>query len=182
MLPNPLIIPSGPPQRSAPELQQASEREPAPEGKKKRPFWRKAVNVFAYIVIIGGITFGLPKALAWALDTPYPMATITSGSMWPALKEGDLVFIQGIKSKSDMSIGDVVVYRNKENGTFVIHRVVAMGEKTFTTKGDANFSKDDPVRYEDAVGKAYELGGYYARIPYLGIITVYASKQLNHQP
>ena len=37
--------------------------------------------------------------LSWYLDTPYPMAAITSGSMWPVLKEGSLVFIKSVKKK-----------------------------------------------------------------------------------
>ena len=50
-----------------------------------------------YVVIVGGTVVGLPKALSWYLETPYPMAAITSGSMWPVLKEGDIVFVQGVK-------------------------------------------------------------------------------------
>ena len=93
--------------------------------KKKRRVARVVLNVVIYILIIAGITVGIPKFLAWYLDTPYPMATITSGSMWPALKEGDLVFIKGIRDKAEIAIGDIIVYRNRENSTFTIHRVVA---------------------------------------------------------
>lgn len=145
---------------------------------KKSPL-RFLVNALAYILIMGGIVFGLPKFLAWELNTPYPMAAITSGSMWPALKEGDLVFVQGIINKSDISIGDIIVYRNKSNNTFVIHRVVALGDDALTTQGDANFSKDALVSYEDVVGKTFKIFGWNARIPNLGVITVYANKKIN---
>ena len=79
------------------------------------------INLIIYIAIIGGVVFGFPSALSWYLDTPYPMAAITSGSMWPVLKEGSLVFIKFVE-KSEIEVGDIVVYRN--NKEFTIHRVV----------------------------------------------------------
>lgn len=135
------------------------------------------LNFFIYIFIIIAITTGLPKFLSWYLKTPYPMATITSGSMWPVLKEGDLIFIQGIKNKEDININDIVIYRNKNEGAFIIHRAVALGENTLTTKGDANFTKDTPVSYEDVIGKTFKVLGYNFRIPSLGFITLYANKK-----
>lgn len=147
---------------------------------KKKKIIKFALNALVYILIIGGITVGLPKFLSWFLDTPYPMATITSGSMWPALKEGDLVFIQGVHDKSDIDVGDIIVFRNRQNNTFTIHRVAALKQDTLTTKGDANFSEDIPIGYEDVIGKTVALFGYQARIPHAGLITVYANKKLNN--
>jgi len=135
---------------------------------------RFILNTAVYIGIVAGLLFGLPRFLTWYLETPYPMAAITSGSMWPALHEGDLVFIEGIK-KEEIREGDVVVWRNP-NG-FTIHRVVRLDEDTFVTKGDANFNEDSPVRYEDVVGRTYQVFGKNARIPYFGMITVYANKR-----
>ena len=146
---------------------------------KKKKIIKFVLNFFVYILIIGGITVGLPKLLAWSLNIPYPMATITSGSMWPALKEGDLVFIKGVQGKNDLNIGDIIVYRNNLNNTFTIHRVVELGEDALTTRGDANFSKETPVRYEDVVGKTLTVFGRPARVPNAGFITVYANKKLN---
>ena len=82
------------------------------------------INLFIYMAIVGAIVYGLPKFLSWSLNTPYPMAAITSGSMWPALNEGDLVFIKGGLKKEDLKEGDVVVYRNERGGSFTIHRIV----------------------------------------------------------
>lgn len=147
----------------------------------KRSLLRFIVSALIYVLIVAGIVLGLPKVLARALDTPYPMAAITSGSMWPALKEGDLVFVQGVAGKSDIRVGDVIVYRNKSNNTFVIHRVVALGEDTLTTQGDANFTKDASVPYGEVVGKTVKIFGWDARVPHLGVITVYASKKINQQ-
>ena len=142
--------------------------------KPKKKAWRKILNVVIYFVIIFGIVFGLPRFLTRALDTPYPMAAITSGSMWPALKEGDLVFVQGIQ-KEDLKVGDIVVYKNKNNNTFTIHRVVKLNPENFVTKGDGNFNEDEPALYPDLVGRSLTLFGKPFHIPYLGSITVFAS-------
>src|SRR3990167_8864143 len=98
-------------------------------------------NIVIYIVIVLGLIFGLPKFLSWALDTPYPMAAITSGSMWPALKKGDLVLIEGVE-KNELKTGDIIVFENKERKNFTIHRVVDLSEDKIVTKGDANFNED----------------------------------------
>lgn len=144
--------------------------------KPKKKAWRKILNAAIYFVIIFGIVFGLPKFLSWSLHTSYPMAAITSGSMWPVLGEGDLVFVQGISGKEELKIGDVIVYRNKVNNTFTIHRIVKMNEDTLVTKGDANFNEDAPTPYSDVVGKALVLfGDKPFHIPYLGSITVFAN-------
>ena len=149
--------------------------------KKKRRVLRAVVNVVIYIAIIASITVGIPKFLSWYLDTPYPMATITSGSMWPALKEGDLVFIKGIRDRVQIQIGDIIVYRNKENNTFTIHRVVALGNDEITTQGDANFTKDAPVKYENVIGETFTVYGKSVRLPSAGFVTMYASNKIKSQ-
>ena len=135
------------------------------------------VNLFIYLAIVAGTVWGLPKLLSELLHTPYPMASITSGSMWPALKEGDLVLIKGV-DRDELNVGDIIVYRNKENGTFTIHRVKELHENDLITKGDANFNEDSPVAYEDVIGKNIRLFGKPFRVPYLGSVTVWANK--NH--
>ncbi len=132
------------------------------------------INIFTYIAIVAVIVFGLPKFLSYYLETPYPMAAITSGSMWPALKEGDLIFIEGTEPEQ-VKVGDIVVFRSEATGNFIIHRVVKISGQTFVTKGDANFTEDQPTKFENLIGKAFSLNGKNMRIPYLGSITVFAS-------
>lgn len=139
-----------------------------------KSFLKFILNMIIYIAIVAGVLIGMPRFLAWYLDTPYPLAAITSGSMWPVLQEGDLIFIQGV-AKKDIHEGDIIVWRNP-NG-FTIHRVLKLNEDTLVTKGDANFTEDDPVKYEDIVGKTYQVFGKDARIPYLGMISVYANQR-----
>ena len=124
-----------------------------------------------YIGIVVAVLFGLPRFLSWYLDTPYPMAAITSGSMWAALKQGDLVLIQGVK-KEDLIVGDIVVWQNPQG--FTIHRVAKLTEDAAATKGDANFAEDKPVSYDDVVGRTVRALGRDIRLPYFGMISVYA--------
>ena len=133
------------------------------------------LNIVVYVAIVGVTVFGLPRFLAWKLNTTYPMAAITSGSMWPALKEGDLVFIEGVP-KETLETGDIIVYRNPTGNGFTIHRIKELRDDELVTKGDANFKDDEPVPYDHVVGRTYQMMGTNARIPYLGFITVYAAK------
>ena len=148
----------------------------AKTGTIKKAIVRSTINIVTYIVIVGVVVVGLPKFLSWSLNTPYPMAAITSGSMWPVLKEGDLVFIQGV-SRSELKVGDIIVYRNADGAGFTIHRITKLKEDTLITKGDANFMDDSPVKYENVVGRSYQIFGKYARLPYLGFVTVYATRK-----
>lgn len=136
------------------------------------------LNLFIYFAIVTSIIFGLPRLLIHSLNTPYPMAAITSGSMWPELKEGELIFIQGI-GKDNLKIGDIVVYRNTRGDTFTIHRIIDLKESEFITKGDANFGPDAPVTYDRLVGRTFNFQNKPVHIPYLGSITMFASNLKN---
>jgi signal peptidase len=144
------------------------------ERRKKSRAKSIVLNTIVYFLIVGGIIFGLPRALSSVLNTSFPMAAITSGSMWPDLKVGSLVFIEGIDGH-EVQVGDIIVYQNRKNNTFTIHRVVKLNENTLVTKGDANFKDDEPISYSDIIGRTVEVFGKPARIPYLGSITVFAS-------
>lgn len=128
-----------------------------------------------YLIVVFSLAMGLPKALSWALGTPYPMATITSQSMWPTLKRGDLVFVARAEPRG-VKKGRIIVYRLGES--FIIHRVVDIDAKTVTTKGDANPEVDSPVARSDIVGIIPVLRKRPVKIPYLGHI----SFALNRSP
>ncbi|HLB57487.1 MAG TPA: signal peptidase I, partial [Gammaproteobacteria bacterium] len=115
-----------------------------------RRLFKFLLNVSIYIAIVVALLYGLPRFLSWYLETSYPIAAITSGSMWPALRQGDLVFIQHV-SREDLKVGDIVVWQNP-NG-FTIHRVKELRENGLVTRGDANFTDDPPVQYEDVIGR-----------------------------
>ena len=150
--------------------------------KEKRQRQTKTVRILKtvggtilYIAFIAVLIWGAPKALSSYLKTDYPMAAITSGSMWPELKKGDLIFIEGLDDPRNVQIGDIIVYMNEKNA-FTIHRIIKLDEETLTTKGDANNVEDKPIRYEDIVGRLYKIGNRNARIPKLGFVSTAFSK------
>lgn len=125
-----------------------------------------------YIALVGGIVWGLPKFLSWKLETQYPIAAITSGSMWPVLKKSDLVFIQKV-SRGDLKEGDIIVWQNERG--FTIHRIVRIEADTLVTKGDANFTEDPSISYGDVIGRTVMLGSKPLRIPMFGSIAVWSN-------
>lgn len=139
----------------------------------KRRVLKFFLNFLVYVLIVVGVVWGLPELLSRQLGTEYPIAAITSGSMWPVLKEKDLVLIEAVE-KAEIKVGDIVVWQNSLG--FTIHRVVELKDSTLVTKGDANFIKDKPVRYMDIIGRTLAFRGKPARIPYLGFISVLGGK------
>lgn len=128
---------------------------------------KKSIMEWAvYIVAFALIVLGTPKLLTKILNSDYPIASITSSSMWPAIKRGDIVFINGVNGKGNIKLGDIVVYSNERG--FTIHRVVKMNEDTFITRGDANNVDDKPVKYEELIGKTVNFRNKPLRVPYLG--------------
>ncbi len=138
----------------------------------KNKIIKSIIEWLIYAVIFVAIVWGTPKVLAKVLNTPYPIAAITSSSMWPALKQGDLVFIQGVTGKDQVKMGDIVVYRNPSTGSgqvgFTIHRVVQLNNDNLITKGDANNIEDPAVTYQEIIGKTVVISGKTLRVPYLG--------------
>lgn len=122
-----------------------------------------------YAGIIVGILWGVPNLLSKNLGTEYPIAAITSGSMWPVLKQNDIVLIKAVP-KEELAVGDVVVWQNERG--FTIHRIVKLASTTLVTKGDGNFTEDDPIAYSDIIGRTVMLGSKPLRIPFLGSVSV----------
>lgn len=127
-----------------------------------------------YIAILVSLVFGIPRGLAYVLKTDHPMASITSGSMWPDLKKGDLILIKGLNSKEEIKLNDIVVYQNPKG--FTIHRVIKMNEDTLVTKGDANNIEDAPIGYGEVIGKPLTINNKPFRIPFLGKIGLLINK------
>ena len=76
----------------------------------KKKTIKSIVEWFIYILIFIILVWGTPKALVKLLKTDYPIAAVTSSSMWPTLKRGDIIFVKGINPKT-IQINDIVVWR-----------------------------------------------------------------------
>jgi len=141
---------------------------------KINKFVKSLFGWIIYIAVLIALIYGIPKALVYILDTQHPMASITSGSMWPALKKGDLIFIKGIENKDEIKIGDIVVYKNSKG--FTVHRVIEINEDTIVTRGDANNVNDTPISYEEIIGRPLTIKDKPFRIPFVGMVSVLMNK------
>lgn len=119
-----------------------------------------------YVVFIGGTVYLAPRLLVRVLNTDHPMAAVTSQSMYPDLKRGDLVFIQGVDKPDDLQVGDIIAFEDGDG--FGIHRIVYIDGTTIVTKGDANLSADDPINFDQVIGRTLTIRGRLAKFPYLG--------------
>lgn len=102
----------------------------------------------------------------------YKPSAIMSNSMLPVFSRGSMVIVQKTGAKMDITVGDIIQY--EAHGLVITHRVVAVdqssdgtGGTTYTTKGDNNPSRDDPV------DKSHVTGIVRAQIPYVGYPTVW---------
>jgi signal peptidase I len=127
---------------------------------------RALTYVALYAVFVFGALCYSPAFLSRVLHTPYPMAAVTSSSMWPALHKGDLVVLQGVGSLDDLSVGDIIAFRHEDG--FAIHRIAKIEGDRITTKGDANSMEDPAIGIQDVVGRVFKLGGSLVRVPYVG--------------
>lgn len=134
-------------------------------------------NILLVILFIGLIIlsiFGVPHILRLTLGTEQPIMTVISGSMWPKLSRGDIVFVKET-TRDEIEIGSVIVFQH-ENG-LAVHRVVNMTESTITTKGDANSTTDEPILYSDVVGRIPAIGNMLIKIPWVGHFSLLANPE-----
>lgn len=89
----------------------------------------------------------------------YSYFSVISGSMDPTINVGDEIII---KLTNDIKENDIVTYI--QDGNFVTHRIIELGNDKVITKGDNNDSKDDPIDRDKIIGK------FIFRIPYFGKI------------
>ena len=125
------------------------------------------VKLILYLAFVAAAIYYTPKILSKQLNTPYPLATITSGSMWPVLKTNDLILMKGITG-SEAQIGQIIVYNNSKG--FTIHRLIRKNGNVLVTRGDANDVEDAPINADQVIGRAVYIGKNPFRIPYLGAI------------
>mgnify|MGYP005652025991 CR=1 FL=1 len=92
-------------------------------------------------------------------------SVVMSGSMQPTLNVGDIAILVKVPPNK-IQLGDIIQYVGREGA--VLHRVVAIKQGYFVTKGDANNAIDyDPVYSSQIKGKLLLI------IPKLGWISIY---------
>ncbi len=80
---------------------------------------------------------------------------VTGSSMSPFLETGSYVTLSKVPP-SDLKIGDILFCRC-DDGTFKLHRLIAMKNETLITKGDALGFPDKPFEKNDYQGKVIRI-------------------------
>jgi signal peptidase len=150
---------------------------------KLKDLWNNGLlrSIFMLFILVLG-TFALQRVLILVLRTPYPLQTPISNSMYPTLKVGDLLIVQGglngVDIRADPKNGDIIVFRHPYSPSeFVVHRAIEKYERGglwyFRTKGD-NISYPDSwiISEKDLIGKVIFV------IPYLGYIKIYLGNEI----
>lgn len=103
------------------------------------------------------------------MGRPVFISYITSNSMEPTLKKGDVIFLTPIYL--NLEEGDIIVFNS--NGEWVCHRIFVETSSGYITKGDNNIATDqqsgkDPVKPENIAGKVVTFLGNPLKIPKAG--------------
>ena len=120
---------------------------------------------FLFFVFIIVAIWSLPLVLKQLLSVDEPMMTVTSGSMWPVLKKGDLIFVRSTEPE-DIKVGTLVVFSHR--GGLAVHRTIRIEGNIITTRGDANPNEDPPIKYSDVIGRVPTIGNSPVKIPFIG--------------
>lgn len=93
-------------------------------------------------------------------------------------ERGDLLFIQGVTSVSEIAVGDVLIMDQGPGVIPLVHRVIAIwgsdGEACITTKGDANNSI---LQIEKSIKPEQIIGKVVLVIPKIGHISLWFQGQ-----
>ena len=144
---------------------------PRPLAARALGLLRGPTTIVLYVVFIAGAIYLAPRLLARVLDTDHPMAAITSQSMYPLLKRGDIVLLQGVDKAADLKVGDIIAY-NSDTGGLILHRIIAIDGEEIIAQGDANLDADEPITFDRLVGRTVSLGGRLAKLPYVGNLPI----------
>jgi signal peptidase len=135
----------------------------------------------AIVIIIIVLAFNLKYILTIATGSETPIAVVKGYSMYPLLREGDLVFAYK-PSPDKIHVGDIVIYRGIR-GELIIHRVIRIvkinNKYYYVTKGDNNPIPDYPefqgpgIPYIRIEGVIVKIGDSVLKIQYLGYLSIW---------
>ena len=71
-------------------------------------------------------------------------------SMYPLIREREDIL--HIVKSSSFKRGDIILYKSN-NEHYVLHRILRIKKNTFICAGDYNYFKDQPITYNQVLGK-----------------------------
>lgn len=124
------------------------------------------------LLIVVVVTLGAYTGFTFIMATSSPLVVVTSESMVPSLRPGDLLVLQG-RSAEQIQVGDIIVYEDSwYTEAPIVHRVVDIDiideEYHFITRGDANSGNDPGDRTIDEV-----VGVVVFCIPFIGNVSIF---------
>lgn len=103
-----------------------------------------------YVYVTAALAIWL---LIISLATPWQPTAVTSGSMSPTVRAGDIVFLA--EPTEDIVAQNSIIMFRAENGENVLHRIFSIEDGFYVTKGDANPTPDtSPVVLDQVEGVA----------------------------
>lgn len=105
---------------------------------------------------------------------------IQTGSMYPIIKQGDMVLTETVENVEKLKVDDIVTFIAKEQDTNILktHRIIEVindnGLITYRTKGDANENADPDILLPQKIVSIYN----GVRIPIIGAIFSFLSGRL----
>ncbi|NJD98977.1 signal peptidase I [Thermococcus sp. LS1] len=128
----------------------------------------KRILEYTVLAIIGVLVTG--SLVGMLLDRPVFISYAYSGSMEPTINKGDIFFINPLARSPEA--GDIIVFQT--GNVWTVHRVYAVTEGGYITKGDNNIATDQqshnipPIPGDRIAGTVITLNGAPLRIPQLG--------------
>jgi signal peptidase len=139
------------------------------------------IAVLVLVIIIG---FYMRSLLALITGSDTPIAVVHGYSMYPLLREGDLVFAYKVPPDG-IHVGDIIIYEGVR-GRLIIHRVIDVkvfdGKYYYVTKGDNNEIPDiyqfsgpghAGIPYDRVKGVVLSFDHMVFKIPYLGYLSIW---------
>lgn len=119
------------------------------------------IRVVATVLLAALLSINLYRLVAKTVfDNPYPTvcgyydAVVVTGSMSGAIEVDDLVITH---READYAVGDIITFQS--GSSTVTHRIVALEDGGYRTKGDANNAADPgaPVAPEAVIGRVVHI-------------------------
>lgn len=129
--------------------------------------WLGVLSIFALIVFLGLVLIILG---AWAVG--YRPVVVTSGSMEPAVRTGDVVITKPVGMDDEVGDQTVIDFEDPATAERHLHRVIEVTPDGYRTKGDANADADPQIVPQDHVH-----GAGFVLAPYVGFLPIWVQER-----